>query len=244
MKRYKSILVFALSVLLSNSAFALKMNTRVIEQFKKSITQCSQDAISLKGEFKNSGYYVNLKDGIIKGHSFSNVIVKFEGLTQSSRNDLLNNFTFSNLQEKCSIKLAGDITPSEVQGIINQEVGRNIGNRKIFNNAVFTFEEDAVTVNGNINLKRVPGNPFAYVSSDEFSPFTAKLGVDIVGTTIYLKIINGQINGQEINEDLKTVFYNWLNPLWDFSQLGFPCGIKEYKITPSGLRIVGYVFNQ
>ena len=244
MKNYKTLIFALLLVSISNiPCFALSMSSRVVNHFKKVFCHCVADALNIKGEFKNNSYYVNLKDGNIKGHYFSNVIVKFEDLTEESRNEVLkSNVDFSTLQSKCKIKLAGDVTASEFQGIINQEIGRSATAKRIFNAANFTLDHDAVIVNGSVNLKRVPGNPFAMISNDSFTPFTAKLSANVTDTIITINIIEGNINGEEMSPELKNVFLNWLNPLWDFSQLGFPCGIKEFKITPSAVRITGFVF--
>lgn len=244
MKNFKYIIMsFIISLFMTNNSYALTMANHVVENLKKIIVQCCNDAIALKGEFKNNAYYVNLKDGIVRGHSFNNVIIKFQDLTESKRNSLLNNgITFSELQENLSIKLAGDISPNEFQDIIDTEIGRSSMARRVFNTAEFSFDNDTVTVNGTMNMKRVPGNPFALLSKDEFSPFSARLSASISGTCIYLKIIDGQVNGQEMTPELIQVFHNWLNPLWDFSKLGFNCEVKDYKITPSGLRILATVF--
>ncbi len=237
------ILSFVIVLLSSSSCYSLSMSNHVIDHFKKVICQCSRDALSIKGVFKNNGYYVNLNDGDVKGYNFNNVIIKFADLTENGREELLNTgVRFNDLQEKCSIKIAADITPSEFQEIINNEIGRSSTAKRIFNQANFSFDNDAVNVSGSLNLKRVPGNPFALISNDEFSPFNAKISAYIVGSTIYLKIIEANINGQEMTPELKNVFLNWLNPLWDFSKLGFNCQIKEYKITPSGLRVLATVF--
>ncbi|MBR4330296.1 MAG: hypothetical protein IKP71_10635 [Candidatus Riflebacteria bacterium] len=244
MNRNKSFILGILFVFVSNiSSYGLSMNSHVINHFKKVFSHCVNDAIRIKGEFKNNGYYVNLKDGSIKGHSFSNVIVKFEDLTENSRNELLkSNADFNSIQSKCKIKLAGDIVASEFQEIINQEIIRVSSAKRIFNSANFTLDNDAVIVTGSVNLKKVPGNPFAMISNDSFTPFTAKLSANLTDTVITMNIIEGSINGEEMSPELKNVFLNWLNPLWDFSQLGFPCGIKEFKITPSAVRITGFVF--
>ena len=244
MIRNKSFFIGLLLVFISNfSCYALSMSSHVVNHFKKVLCQCAEDALHIKGEFKNDGYYVNLKDGNVKGHYFSNVLVKFENLTEKSRDELLNsNLDFSSLQNSCKIKLAGDVTVSEFQEIINKEIIRSSTAKRIFNSANFSLENDAVVVNGTINLKRVPGNPFAMLSADGFTPFTAKLSANITGSVITMNIIEGSVNGEEMSPELKNVFLNWLNPLWDFSQLGFPCGLKEFKITPSAVRITGYVF--
>jgi hypothetical protein len=244
MKISKSLTLALFLLSMSNiSSYSLTMSSRVVNHFKKVFCHCVDDAIKIKGEFKNNGYYVNLKDGSIKGHNFSNVIVKFEDLDETSRNELLkSNIDFANLQNKCKIKIAGDVTASEFQGIVNQEIGRSPTARRIFNSATFTLDNGAVIVNGTVNLKRVPGNPFAMISTDSFSPFTAKLSANITGSVITVNIIEGSINGEEMSPELKNVFLNWLNPLWDFSQLGFPCGINEFNITPNSVRVTGYVF--
>ena len=242
MKSYKSIIVF-LFLLFSSSCFALSMSNHVVEHFKKNICQCSQDALAISGEYKNNGYYVNLKDGKIKGYSFNNVVVKFEGLDEKKRNDLLKSRVgFDDLKNNCTIKGAGDIKPFEIQQVINNEIDRSSTARRIFDKALFSFDNDYVNVNGSINLKRVPGNPFALLSNDNFVPFNAKVTAVIEGTIINISIIELNINGEEATPELKQVFLNWLNPLWDFSKLGFNCEIKEYKITPNGLRIVFTVF--
>ncbi len=244
MKNYKTLIFALLLVSISNiSCYGLSMNSRVVNHFKKVFCHCVADALNIKGEFKNNGYYVNLKDGNIKGHYFNNVIVKFEDLTEESRSEVLkSNVDFSTLQNKCKIKLVGDITASEFQEIVNQEIIRVSSAKRIFNSANFTLDNDAVIVTGSVNLKRVPGNPFAMISNDSFIPFTAKLSANVTDTVITLNIIEGNINGEVMSPELKNVFLNWLNPLWDFSQLGFPCGIKEFKITPTAVRISGYVF--
>ena len=244
MIRNKSFILSILFVFISiNSCYALSMNSRVVNHFKKVFSHCVNDALKINGEFKNNAYYVNLKDGMIKGFTFNNVIVKFEDLSENSRNELLKtNAEFTNIQSKCKIKIAGDVTASEFQGIINKEIERIPTAKRIFNSANFSLEQDAVVVEGTLNVKRVPGNPFAFISEDKFTPFSAKLSAAITDSVITVKIIEGNINGEPMNDDLKNVFLNWLNPLWDFSQLGFPCGINEFKISPSAVRISGYVF--
>ena len=243
MRIKESIYIFTILMLISSKSYALTMSNHVIEHFKRTICQCSEDALKIEGEYKNNGYYVNLKDGIIKGYSFNNVIIKFEGLTEKSRNDLLDTGVgFSKLKQKCSIKVAADISQGEFQQIINNEIGRSSLAKRVFNQASFNFDSNKITVNGLINLKRVPGNPFALFSTDEFSPYSATISISITGSIINLSIIDGNINGQDMTPELKKVFLDWLNPLWDFSQLGFPCEIKEYKISPMGLRVVGTVF--
>lgn len=244
MKVIKSLTIAFFLLSISNiSSYALSMSSNVVNHFKKVLCQCAEDTLNIKGEFKNNSYYVNLRNGNVKGHYFNNVIVKFENLDEKSRNELLDsNVNFTDLQNKCKIKVAGDITASEFQEIINQEIGRSSTAKRIFNSANFTLENGAVIVNGSVNLKRVPGNPFALLSTDSFSPFTAKLSANISGSVITLNIIEGSINGEEMTPELKNVFLNWLNPLWDFSQLGFPCGINEFNISPSSVRVTGYVF--
>ena len=242
MKSYKYFFCI-LFIIFSSSCYALTMSNHVVEHFKKNISQCSQDALAIAGEYKNNGYYVNLKNGNIKGYSFDNVVVKFEGLDEKKRNALLKSRVgFEDLQSNCTIKGAGDIKPNEIQQIINNEKGRSSTAKRIFDKALFTFGNDYVNVNGSINLKRVPGNPFALLSTDNFVPFNAKVTAIIEGTIINISIIELNINGEDATPELKQVFLNWLNPLWDFSKLGFNCEIKEYKITPSGLRIVFSVF--
>ena len=244
MNRKNTFILVLFLIMASNiSCYALSMGSHVVNHFKKVFSHCVNDALKIKGEFKNNGYYVNLKDGMIKGHSFNNVIVKFEDLTEDSRNELLkSNADFSSIQNNCKIKLAGDVTASEFQEIVNQEIIRVSSGKRIFNSANFSLVQDAVLVTGTVNLKRVPGNPFAFISDDGFTPFTAKLSADITGSVIRVNIIEGSINGEAMTDELKNVFLNWLNPLWDFSQLGFPCGINEFKISPTSVRISGYVF--
>ena len=244
MNRNKSFILGILFIFISNiSCYALSMNSHVVNHFKKVFSHCVNDAVRINGEFKNNGYYVNLKNGNVKGFYFNNVLVKFEDLTENSRNELLkSNCDFSTIQSKCKIKVAGDITASEFQEIVNKEIIRVSSANRIFNSANFSLEQDAVVVTGTLNMKRVPGNPFAFISEDKFTPFSAKLSANITGSVITVNIIEGNINGEEMNDDLKNVFLNWLNPLWDFSQLGFPCGINEFKISPSAVRISGFVF--
>ncbi len=243
MKLIKIYSLLFLSLFLSNNLYALSMSSHVVEHFKKTICQCCEDALAIKGEFKNNGYYVNLKDGNVKGHSFNNVLIKFENLTNESRNNLLNEgINISKLQKCCNIKIAGEISLDELQQIIDKEVVRVSSARRIFDSANFSFQNSCVVVSGNINMKRVPGNPFAMFTGDSFSPYSAKLGVRIVGPVIYLNIIEGNINGEEMSPELKKVFLDWLNPLWDFSKLGFDCEIKSYNITPNGLTITATVF--
>ena len=244
MKLLKIHFVIILILLLNpSSLFSLTMSNNVIEHFKKTVQECCEDALEIRGEYKNNGYYVSLRDGIVKGYSFNNVKVKFENVNENIRKDLLNTgVSFFALQSKCKIKVAADISPFEFQQIINNEIGRSSTAKRIFNKAEFDFESNAVVVNGSLNMKRVPGNPFAMISNDEFSPFRVRISANMVGSKIYLSIIDGTINGEEMSPELKNVFLNWLNPLWDFSKLDFNCEINEYKITPSGLRIVGTVF--
>lgn len=236
-------LSFLLTFTLFTAAYSLPMGNRVVENFKKAIVDCSSDALELKGEFKNHSYYVYLKEGLVRGHAFQNVIVKFAGLSSKARESFLKEgVNFSQLQKTCKIKFAGDISPDEFQQIIDREILHSSKSRRIFNEAIFTFENNSVVVEGKINLKRVPGNPFVMMSPDTFSTFNARITASISGTEICLSIIEGNVNGQEMTEELKNMFLSWLNPIWDFSKLGFPCGISEYKISPSGLRIDGYVF--
>ena len=82
MKIKKSFYILTILMLISSKSYALNMSNHVIEHFKRTICQCCEDALKINGEYKNNGYYVNLKDGIIKGYSFSNVLIKFEGLTE------------------------------------------------------------------------------------------------------------------------------------------------------------------
>ena len=213
MKIKKSFYILTILMLISSKSYALNMSNHVIEHFKRTICQCCEDALKINGEYKNNG------------------------------NDLLDTgVVFSKLKQECSIKVAADISQDEFQQIINNEIGRSSTARRVFNQANFIFDSNKITVNGLINLKRVPGNPFALFSTDEFSPYSATISISISGSIINLSIIDGNINGQEMTPELKKVFLDWLNPLWDFSKLGFHCEIKEYRISPMGLRVVGTVF--
>ena len=80
------------------------------------------------------------------------------------------------------------------------------------------------------------------LSSDEFIPFNAKFSVYLKDSCVFINILEGNVNGQEMTPEVINMFLGWLNPLWDFTKLDFPCGIQEYSISPSGLRIAGYIF--
>lgn len=244
MKKIIKILLSALLILIPQiQAFALPMNSHMINHFKKIICDCAQDALEMQGEFKNNSYYVNLNEGTIKNYQFNNAIVKFQDLTEKGRNKLIDSgCCFEDIQNSCSIKLAGDFSIEEIQNIINDEIKRPATAKRIFNQAELAFDDDIVNVSGTINMKKVPGNPLAMLSNDEFVPFSAKFAINVEGTLINLNIIDGNINGQDMTPEVIQMFHNWLNPLFDFSKLDFPCNVQEYKISNKGIRVTGTLF--
>lgn len=243
MKILRNIFALAIStVFAANSAWALQMNNKVIQRFKKIISECSYDALSLSGVYKSNGYYVNPKVGKIKGCIFENALIDFEYLNEKDREELLNeNCNFELLSKKTKIKLAAKISSSEIQQILDYEISKPATPRRIFNEAKVTLENGSALITGTINMKRIPGNPLSLLAIDEFVPFSVRLSVALEGSCIKLSIIEGEINSQEITDDLKATFYNWLNPLWDFSQLDFNCELRKLSISDT-INILGMVF--
>ena len=75
-KLYKAFIPFILGFSLTNTVYALEMTDKVVSHFKRVIHDCCRDAINIEGEYKNNGYYVNLKGNYIKDYSFNNIVIK------------------------------------------------------------------------------------------------------------------------------------------------------------------------
>ena len=242
-KLYKAFIPFILGFSLTNTVYALEMTDKVVSHFKRVIHDCCRDAINIEGEYKNNGYYVNLKGNYIKDYSFNNIVIKFENLEKKVRDDFVTNgFNIDKLKKDCKVKFAGEITNEEIQSIIDREIARPATIRRIFSEAKVSCENDTVAFEGKINMKRIPGNPFSIMALDKFVPVSARFKIKVEGTKINIQVLEGNLNGQSFSDDLITMFHNWLNPLWDFNAFAFPIGIDEYQITSHGLIIKGYVF--
>lgn len=244
MKAYTRLILTGLFIVLPQiTSLALPMNENVVKHFKKVISECVFDALNIIGEYKNNAYYVNLNCGSIKNFQFNNAIVKFQDISEKGRNALLDSGAyFPEINKYCKIKVAADLSAQEIQAIIDSGINRPATSKRVINKAVLTFEDNAVSVDGTINMKKIPGNPLAMLSNDEFIPFNAKFSVYLKDSCVFINILEGNVNGQEMTPEVINMFHAWLNPLWDFTKLDFPCGIQEYSISPSGLRIAGYIF--
>ena len=236
-------LIFLGLIQLEFPCFALETSSKVIKRFKALISECSNDALKIDGEYKNNGYYVNLSNGLVKNFTFLNTLIKFENLNEAIREQLLNvNCSFDKLRNMVKIKFASEIDAREIQQVLDFEISKPATSRRVFSEAEVTLYDSYANIKGLINMKKIPGNPMAFMISDEFVPFSADLNIMMNGSELNLVIKDGEINSQVINDDLKVTLLNWLNPLFDFSKLDFDCSVKELKIENSRLKILGTVF--
>lgn len=239
----KKLILASLLIFFANNAMALEINDHVVTKLKKEVVNYCSEILKIDGNYNNNIYYVNLKDGRVKDIIFENLTVSFEGLSKSMINSFnTDGFTFEELKDTAKIKMSGTVSPIEIQQVINSEILKSSVAHRKFSEANFEFDDDSFTVTGKVNMKRIPGNPFALISADDYSPFTAKLSVSLDGTCLNLSILEGSVNGEEMTPELKTMFLNWLNPIWDFSKFGFNFGADEFRTTKDGLKISAYFF--
>lgn len=238
----KKSLLLLVAMFINTQCLALPMGEREINHFKEIIRDCCSDAFLLEAEIKNNDYYVNLGAGNIKGFNFKHAIVKFCDFGKKHKDSLLEEgVTFDKLR-KIPVKLAVDLGIDEIQAIIDKQISRPATSKRIINEANLSFADNTINVTGKINMKKIPGNPLSLLSQDEFVPFEANFSVNITDSKIILKINNGNINGQEMTPEVISMLHNWLNPLWDFNKLDFPCSISKFNIHNEGLQIGASIF--
>ncbi len=238
----KKIILLIATFFIDIQCFALPMGEREINHFKEIIIDCCADSLLLDGEVSNNDYYVNLNKGNIKGFNFKIAKVKFCNFDTKRKDTLLDEgITFDKLRN-IPIKVAADFSLNEIQAIIDKQISRPATSKRIINEARLSFIDGTINVIGKINMKKIPGNPFALLSLDDFVPFEANFTVQIPDSTVILKIDNGNINGQEMTAEVIEMLQNWLNPLWDFKKLDFPCGVSKFNIHNEGLQIGASLF--
>ena len=239
-------------------SFALYFTPEIVERFKEIITTWSHYALAIGGEFKNNAYYVNSKNGSIAGNRFNDVVIKFENITNDKeRNELFENFSFTNLQYKTRVKFAGELTGNEIQSIFTQylqfsiipmldiQISKDCLNIESKINTMFIPqqylpEQKRINTSSKQNFMFLMMGPMGI---NQYTTLKLKVIPQVSSSSINLNIIDSKIDGEETSDELKKYLSFLTNPLFDFSKLDFLFSIHEMKILPNGkIRITGSVF--
>lgn len=233
-------LVFIL--LLASTVAALTTGPRQIAQFEREALRCAREVFKHPGQYVGNDYVVELNQQPIRETMIKIAKISFSGLKQGDLETFKNgDFDFAGLQNAANIEVAAFIEAAAVNELVRREISRLPAKRRIFADVAIEFAVGQVRVTGKIDMKKVPGNPFSFLPQ-EMSPFDATLSVRTEGSQIMLDIISGQMNSQPFTPELSKVFFDWLNPLWDFSALPYQAALDQLHITPSGVEFSGRLF--
>ncbi|NCB37541.1 MAG: DUF2993 domain-containing protein [Erysipelotrichia bacterium] len=221
---------------------ALPMGERQVAHFEKEALSCAKEVFQAHGSFHGENYIVELANHMIRGIQIRQATISFSNLNVAGlRQFTAGDFDFDQLKQNASIEVEASIDANAFQTLISREIARVSAGRRIFNNVQFVFAPGQVSVSGEIDLKKVPGNPFVFMPQ-QMSPFAATVSVKTEGSQILLEIYDGEMNNQPLTPELQKMLLDWLNPLWDFSALPYDAALSYLEINQGGIKARGRLF--
>lgn len=229
-------------LLVAAGVTALPMGEREIAHFEREALRAAREVFQLPGQLDGSDYVIEMNNQIIHDTRIkrAKVVVSQPGQRELARL-VARDFDFSFLKQTEGIEVEALVEVDAIRELITREINRVPSGRRIFNSFNLAFGDNRVEVSGEIDLQKVPGNPFLFLPQ-QMSPFSVAVTVKTSGGQIIVEILEGQMNNQPLTPELKKMFHDWLNPLWDFNALPYSAGLSFLQINSTGARVRGSLF--
>lgn len=229
-------------LLLGVNASALPTGEREIAHFEREALRCVREVFRQPGQFVGSDYQIELNNQPIHDTMIKRATITLNNISQRDLARLAaNEFDFAQLQQTGSIEVDGLIEAGAIKTLINREVGRVPSGKQIFADIVVNLGQNRVSVSGKVDLQKIPGNPFTFFPQ-QMSTFAVEAGIKTESSQLILEIFDGEMNGQPLTPELKRMFHDWLNPLWDFAAMPYNASLNHLQISPAGIRFRGSLF--
>jgi len=226
-----------------HSCFALPMGEKEIAHVERETVKIAKEVFRLSGEETSQGLLIRLNQQNIRHFRVQQASVLLDGIKKDQLQALLNDgFDFDSLRKIPGIRVEATMIKQDIQALINHELSRQKPENLIISQIAVDFLPGKVHVKGLIDLRKIPGNILGFLQTS-LSPFDAELTVQMDGSRLTIDILEAQVNGQPMTPELKTTILQWLNPLWDFSQLPYQATIEDLVFSPQGFFLKGWVFS-
>ena len=241
-KTLSRFVVLSMLVITGAVAAALTTGAREIAHFEREALRCAREVFKQPGQYAGNDYVVELSNQTIREAMIKRATISFAGLEpRALAKYQAGDFDFAALRQAGAIEVDAFIEAGSVQNLIRREINRMSAGRRIFDGIELGFAADQVQVSGNIDMKKVPGNPFGFMPQ-QMSPFAVTVSVRGDGSQLMLEIIAGEMNGQPFTPELNKMFLDWLNPLWDSSAMPYQAALDSLHFSPAGIEFRGRLF--
>jgi len=221
------------------------MGEREISSFEKEVKRIVKELLNMKGEQLGETFSLKIKQQVIREMRVEQASLVFEGLKPAERELLAGeDFEFDKLRSSVrTIKVEGKLSQKDIQNFLSRELAQQKPERLIFHKVDISFTTGKVKAEGLVDLRKIPGNILAFLPQN-LSPFSATFVVEKEGSKLMIDILEAQVNQQPMTPELRTQVLNWLNPLWDFSNLPYNADLEELNFAPDGVSFKGYLFSR
>lgn len=236
---------FATTVLLVLSivvpGWSLPMGEPQAAHFTREAIKTINEILPFASTASGNSVEFDLSGKTIRETEIKSAIVTFQGFSPAMiKNMKETGFSASDLTAGDSIQVQGTISAVAINSLIRREITRLKPGNRILDKLAITFLDNQVKVEGLVDFRKIPGNVLAFMVTD-FSPFTATLNVENIGSQISLDIVDATVNGQPMTPELRTQIHSWMNPVWDFSILPYRAELDSYEISPAGITFRGSI---
>ncbi|MBF0545228.1 MAG: LmeA family phospholipid-binding protein [Candidatus Riflebacteria bacterium] len=238
-----SFFLFMLAAFSVTPLEALPITEHTISGFKKEIIRGLNNLFKLNFQQTGDNLFFQVKNQEIGEFPIAEAEIRIEGISKDAISAIQGgNATFEEVRKIESINGTVKLAESDLNKIIRKKIDRQKGQNPLLESLEIQIGNSEVEINGTINLwKILTSLPFFSIQAS--SKIEATIKFNLQNNQVLAEIVSGKINGVEITPEIKSQLLNWLNPMWDFSKVPFPCGIEEFKLQDGTLWYKGYIFN-
>ena len=238
----KTLATVALSLFISSTpGWSLPLGEPQAAHFTREVLRTLREIIALNAKSSGNSVEFDLAGKTIRETDIKSASVSFRGYSQAQINSMRETgINASDLTAGDAIEVEATISATAINNLIRREIARVKSSHRILDQLSISFLDNRVRVAGLVDFRKIPGNVLAFMVQD-FSPFTATISVESVGSQINLNIIDATVNNQPMTPELRTQIHTWLNPVWDFSILPYRAELDRCDLSPAGVSFAGSI---
>jgi hypothetical protein len=234
--------LFAFLLLSTSSIKALEMSPRRLNHTRKIITKVLSQLLFLIDKEKLNPVNIQLDGKSFENFKVEKCSVSLHGLKDRTiKKAVQNQLSFFNFKESFWLEAEGVIKQTEIQKLIDKEIYRLKPGHRMFSDVTVEIDQNSSNIQGKVRLDKIPGNFIAFLSPAP-APFNVNVNVKSSPESLSIEILDGELNGQPITDDLKKQLHSWLNPLWDFNGADFHSSISSLSFAKGEIHFAGTLF--